>query len=246
MKILEIIATKRTGQHAIISWIVKNLTDMNLTLKNDKGSIKMEYINDKVIYWNDTNNDQDFGMKLFQESHLYGKLQNLIVNYEDVNVNYSFFSTNEIYKGSLSYNRFENIDVEYGKRLILIRDFYNCLASRYKQRKDSIFSHDVGQNFINLWKDNAKFVIKNPKMSLKYEDWLNDDEKRKQILFDFFNIEERHTPNKINGRESSFDDKNYNKRFEEVDIPEETKELIRKDSELHYLIGKLGYDYKNI
>ena len=31
-----------------------------------------------------------------------------------------------------------------------------------------------------------------------------------------------------------------------ANIPEEIKDLIRKDNELHYLIGALGYEYKEI
>ena len=36
------------------------------------------------------------------------------------------------------------------------------------------------------------------------------------------------------------------KRDEEFPIPEDVKDLIRKDNELHYLIGALGYQYKEI
>jgi len=51
----------------------------------------------------------------------------------------------------------------------------------------------------------------------------------------------------IRGTQSSFvENKDLEKRFEQVEIPEETKEIIRKDSELHYLIGRLGYEYKSI
>ena len=45
-------------------------------------------------------------------------------------------------------------------------------------------------------------------------------------------------------RASSSDDKNFNQRHLQIDLPEETKELISRDSELHYLIGALGYEYK--
>ena len=55
---------------------------------------------------------------------------------------------------------------------------------------------------------------------------------------------EVYDPKTINGRGSSFDDKNFNQRHLQIDLPEETKELISRDSELHYLIGALGYEYK--
>lgn len=242
MNILEIVAARRTGQHAIISWLVKNLTNMNLTLQNDGGAFKMEFVNEKLIFWNDANLDQEFGLNLFKGSHLYGKLENLIINYEDTKYDYSFFSLNEIYRGPLSYNRFPEINVNYGYRLLLIRNFYNCLASRYnsktKPRIDNIF--------IDIWKNNAKHVLENPKNSLKFEDWLSNTEKRKQILFDYFKITERYTPNDISGRKSSFETNDYNNRFDSTIIPDNIKQLIRKDTELHYLIGALGYEYKEI
>jgi hypothetical protein len=246
MNILEIIAAKRTGQHAVISWIVRNLTDMILTLQNERGNIKIEFINENVLYWNDTNNDQEYGINMFKNSHLHNKLKNLIVNYEDVNNDYSFFSKNEKYSGPLSYNRFDDIKVDYGQRLILVRDFYNCLSSRYQQHIDGIYPHPYNVKFIELWKNNATFVLKNPKFSLKFEDWLNNTEKRKQILFDYFKINERYTPKDISGRKSSFNDSDVNNRFKKIELPEKTKELIRKDNELHYLIGALGYEYKEI
>jgi hypothetical protein len=244
MNILEVVATKRSGQHAIISWIIRNMTDMVLSLKNDLGVIKLEYVNNKILYWNDVNNDQDFGMKLFKESGLANNLENLVVNYEDVNNNYSFFSVDEVYRGPLNYKRFSDIDILYGKRLIILRDFYNCLASRYQQNISGEYPHSYDQRFINLWKNNAKFLLANPKMGLKFEDWLIDENKRKQILWDYFFIEERYTPDKISGRTSSFYDGKYNDRFDMINLPNDIKDLIKKDSELHYLMGALGYRYK--
>jgi len=246
MDVLEVIAAKRTGQHAIISWIVRNLTDKVLTLQNNLGVIKLEYVNDRLLYWNDGNNNQPFGLKLFKETGWSENLENLIINYEDVTQHYSFFSKNEIYRGSLSYDRFDDIKVKHGKRLVILRNFYNCLASRYKQNISGEHPHPYDQKFIDIWKDNAKFVINNPKQSLKYEDWLNNPQKRKEILFDFFSINERYSPEMISGRSSSFEKSNYNNRIDEVNLPQEIKDLIRNDNELHYLMGTLGYQYKEI
>lgn len=251
MNIYEIIATKRSGHHAIIAWLVKNLTGMNLSLhhKTDDEqlkTIKTEYINDKILHWNDANNNQDFGLKLFKGSHLFGKLDNLIVNYEDVNSNYSFFYENEKFEGPLSKDRFSDIKITKTKRIVIIRDFYNCIASRYKQKKDGLFPHNTSIEFLNYWKNNANFVLNNPNNHIKYEDWMSNRKLRNDILLRYFNTYEIYGPETINGRGSSFSDKNFNNRFTQIELPEETKDLIRKDNELHYLIGALGYEYKEI
>lgn len=241
MNILEIIAAQRTGQHAIISWIVRNLTDMVLKLGDEGGAFKLEYVNKKLVFWNDVNHEKEFGLKLFRDLKWGNGLENLIVNYEDAKHDYSFFCKNEIYKGPLSYFGHDDIDIKNGQRLLLIRDIYNCMSSRYNSKTKP----RIDQVFIDTWKDNAKFAIKNPKMTLKYEDWMSNDEKRQQILFDYFKIDERIPPSKVSGRASSFDNKNYNNRYDN-NIPEEIKDLIRKDTELHYLLGVLGYEFKII
>jgi len=52
--------------------------------------------------------------------------------------------------------------------------------------------------------------------------------------------------NKVKGTPSSFGDNKVIDRFSQIQISEETKDLIRKDNELHHLIGTLGYEYKEI
>lgn len=251
MNVFEIFATKRSGHHAVISWLVKNMTGMNLSLhRGGEGGVhlnfKTEYVNPKVIHWNDANNNQPFGLKLFRDFKENGFVENLVVNYEDVQSDYSFFYKDEKYTGPFSEDRFSDIHVYKTNRLLVIRNFYNCLASRCKQNQDGIHPHDISTNFINLWKENAKFVIKNPTFSLKYEDWISNSEIRNEVLMKYLGTYEIYTPDTIQGRSSSFTNEDFNKRFLQVEIPIHTKELIRKDNELHYLIGKLGYDYQEM
>lgn len=251
MNIYEILATRRSGHHAIISWIVKNLTGMNLSLhkKDENGNhlnFKTEYVNKKVLHWNDANNNQPFGLKLFEAFGGDKVVENLIVNYEDVFSDYSFFYKNEKFNGPLSEDRFENIKVGQTKRLLIIRDFYNCIASRQKQNTDGIFPHNVSESFINLWKENAKFAIKNPDFHIKYEEWISNKGYRKKLLKDYFNTYEIFGPETIKGRKSSFNDSEYDKRYQQVQLPEHIKKLINQDNELYNLIGQLGYDYKEM
>lgn len=251
MNIFEIIATKRSGHHAIISWMVKNLTGMNLSLhkKDQDGNelnFKTEYVNKKVSHWNDANNDQQFGLKLFDGFAGNTIVQNLIVNYEDVLSDYSFFFKDEKFSGTLSEDRFDNIKISNTNRLLIIRDFYNCISSRYKQNMDGIFPHNYSTEFINLWKENAKFAIQNPKFYIKYEEWISNREYRNDFLFRYFNTYETFGPETIEGRKSSFDQGGYNERYLQVTLPDAVKKIINQDNELHYLLGKLGYEYKKV
>ena len=80
---------------------------------------------------------------------------------------------------------------------------------------------------------------------MKFEDWLTNQEIRENFLFENFGLKDRYKLTKIQGTQSSFGDiENVDKRFEGLVIPDETLDLISKDSELHYLIGALGYEYK--
>jgi len=66
-------------------------------------------------------------------------------------------------------------------------------------------------------------------------------------LLSKFGVKEQFDNTNINGKHSSFgNSKDYLNRFDPNLIPEEIKMLIRKDNELHYLIGKLGYNYVEI
>jgi hypothetical protein len=97
-----------------------------------------------------------------------------------------------------------------------------------------------------MWKENAKFAIANKNYFIKYEDWLTNKKVRDNILSKYFGTYEIFGPETIKGRQSSFDNNDFNNRFSQIELPEEIKELIKNDCELHYLIGALGYEYKEI
>jgi hypothetical protein len=70
---------------------------------------------------------------------------------------------------------------------------------------------------------------------------------REKFLYDTFGLKDIFGTKNVEGTRSSFGDRtNVMNRHKELDLPEETKELIRKDGELHYLMGALGYEYKKI
>ena len=244
MNVIEICALKRSGHHALMGWIVKNLYG----LQPDFG-FKLEFVSDSGLWiWNDVTNFEEHGKNLFYNSLKdTNNLDTLMVNYEDENPDYTFFHKNKKFLGPKFFNFDENIKIINSNRIYYIRNFYNCLSSRIQHSNNKIHTFDYGKNYINLWKDYAYQIISNPKQSIKYEDLVLNTDKCDEFLFENFKTHQRFTVMDVKGRNSSFgDNKNYLNRFDIGLLSEETKELIRKDNELHYLIGALGYEYKKI
>lgn len=242
MNLIETIALRRSGHHAVMSWYIKNLI----------GDCNYNYMltvqrNTKSVIWNDGGYNED-DINLIRG--LKFKPKNIFINYEDKRPNFSFFENDLIYKGPLRLDRFDDIEIKYSKRIIIIRDFYNNLCSRIVQDKKQDFKMDTEQMFIDLWKNHAKSIINDGVHSIKYEDWLTDQNKRTKFLEETFNIKEIFKKEHAKGTHSSYDGKSsindYLNRFDPNIIPEEVKKLIREDNELHYLIGALGYTYREI
>jgi hypothetical protein len=167
-----------------------------------------------------------------------------IVNYEDTDTNYCLFNNEKIYKGSNNKYEFYGHDIKLNSRVLIIRNFYDNIFSRYLGVKNRIVIEAFyDDRFINLWKKQAKFYLKNKENCIKLEDWINNENKRKEFLKYNFNINETFNSDNIRGTTSS-NTKNIEKDYKI--LPNKIKELIRKDNELHNLIGKLGYDYKEL
>jgi hypothetical protein len=241
MNLIEILATKRSGHHAMLNWIIRNMTNNQIDYW-----YKLTFIdNSGVWHWNDTTKSIELGEKLFKEAtqnQNYPKT--LITNYEDTNIDYCHFNNEKKYIGKYSKYSFENIDINPIARILFIRNFYDILISRYYGIKNNIILDSYYDNrFIQIWKNHAKYAINYPKKTLKFEDWKYNDNVRGDFLFNNFNIEERYKNNDIIGTVTSC--KKEDIRDLSI-IPDDVKKLIRGDNELHYLIGALGYTYREI
>ena len=238
IKLIEICALKRTGHHALMGWIVKNLYG----LQPDFG-FKLEFVSNSGLWiWNDVTDYEEHGKNLFFKSLGNSNIDTLMVNYEDENSDYTFFHTHKKFMGPKFFDFNETIKFTDTIRIYFIRNFYDCICSRILQK--DIHYMDFGQKYISLWKDYAHRVIKNPKHSIKYEDLVLKTSKCDEFLFENFKTHQKFTLEDIKGRTSSFgENKNYLNRFDISLMTQETINLIKKDNELHYLIGKLGYDY---
>ena len=242
MKTHEILALKRSGHHAMMNWVIKNLTGLQID-----HWYKITILYDRPLWvWNDGHKEKDLGYELFQKS-LKKELKppkNLIINYEDTDTNYCHFTKNHKFNGIIDNSSICGIEVESSSRVIFIRDFYDNLYSRYLAIKNGLVNDcPYDENYVKNWKEHARYCIYNPKKCLKYEDWMLDGLKRKDFLLNNFNTTESYGVEKISGTPSSY----INKEKKDLNVlPEKIKNLIRKDNELHYLIGALGYEYKEI
>jgi hypothetical protein len=247
MKIIEIFGLSRSGHHAMTNWLIKNQCGDECAME-----WKLNIMKNGLFYINEGNLDEELTLKYIEEQK--DNIRVLVISYENCDTNYSILNNEKIYNSPLSINN-ENVkNFSNNYRIIFLRDFYNNLASRIKSnekkmaktREGIIQPWNVNDGYINKWKNSAKNFNYNNFISLKFEDWLDN-----RVIRDDFMKKIIHTgeiyDNKVKGTHSSFgDNTNTSNRFDMVEIPEETKELIRKDNELHYLIGTLGYDYKEI
>jgi len=238
--LIEVLSLKRSGHHAFIKWICKNICGLEPNF-----GFKLEFLSDSGVWvWNDVNRYNKLGVDLYNKAINNNTPNTLIVNYEDETVDYTFFHKTKKYHGPKNYN--ENSQILKSKRVYIIRDFYNCITSRIKHEENYLHTlNDFGEKYIRLWKEYAINYLRNDN-SIKFEDLLTNRKESNRFLTLNFGITEYCDFNNISKTKSSFNNGDYLNRFDINIIPEETKNLIRKDNELHYLIGALGYEYKEI
>jgi hypothetical protein len=250
MKIYELIGCCRSGHHAILNWLIINQIGFQCEWK-----FKMNAMGTTGFFFlNESNHDIPLSHKFIKDSK--EKINILFMGYEDTPSDYTILNENKIYRGPNSLDYRKEYDIEYKGRMIFIRDFYNNLSSRLKANESVVgtefksgnqFILDVAEQFIYRWKSQARHCVENKCSFLKFEDWLNNKDVRDEFLFDNFGLKDLYGIKNIKGTQSSFGTiHNVTNRVDSIDIPENTKDLIRKDTELHYLIGALGYEYKLI
>lgn len=246
MKVIEIFGLARSGHHAMTNWVIKNFCGEECPME-----WKLSILRDGLIYINEGNLDKEYTLKYIEDQK--DILRTLLISYENCPTNFTVLNNNETYYGPLSINNESLKSFTQNYRIVFIRNFYDNLASRIKSnennlskdREGNFIPWDTDEKFIEDWKNHAKEIVDKKCLSLKFEDWLSRGEIRNEFMMKMINQGEIYD-NKVRGTHSSFNDNNVFDRISRVNVPEKTKELIRKDSELHYLIGKLGYDYKKI
>jgi hypothetical protein len=237
MEVIEYVALARSGHHAIVNWFLKNMIgqqcsfNWQVTIAGDSGLV---HWNDSTVYVESCLNE----LKKLDEPNI------LSICYD--NELYDFSHVNKL---NATYRKciFNGWEVKKTRRFLVIRDFYNNLVSRMKMFHDLNEERSFyDERFISVWKNHARACVENKIDYIKYEDWLTSTEKRQELLSKF-GVKEKYDNTNISGKESSFGkSKDYLNRYDSNLVPENIKELIRKDGELHYLIGKMNYKYVEI
>lgn len=250
MKIYEFSGLARSGHHAIINWVIKNYCGVELPMHG-----KFQIIEDRHLYYiNEGNFDQNL-IHDFLKNHK-NVIQHLFVGYENVEADFSLFSPNQKWKTPFDFS-YDGLDYPIvRKKIILIRDFYDNLASRIKKNEGGIFDNtgnqiefDTSTEFIRMWKKQAREIIDCKCEYLKFEDWINSPQIRKKFLYDVFGIFEIWDHSQVKGTVSSFSDSErsgINNRASQVEFSNDIKNLVNSDVELREMILELGYSLKQI
>jgi hypothetical protein len=250
MKVYELMGCSRSGHHTILNWLIINHIGFQCEWK-----YKMNCMANTGLYFLcEANHDIPLGHKFIKEEK--NNIDTLFVGYEDTPSDYTIFNEDKIFRGPLNLDYRLEYNIEHKGRMILIRNFYDNLSSRIKSNEKKLFSvwdngkpflMDTAEHFIFRWKSQARRCVEKKSSYLKFEDWLFNKEIRDQFLFENFGLRDMYGIENIKGTQSSFGStENVTNRANSMEIPEKTKELIKNDTELQYLIEALGYEYKSI
>jgi hypothetical protein len=211
----------RSGNHAIIFWIMNNYS----TIIHDIPQVLYHTSDNSLHFINNINHPTT---SVSKETLSYN---NLLISFEDYIPN------------NLLNNDF-----------IILRSFYNTLASRYKLWKPKLGIHDQSyihevQDFIHYWKTLAKLAISS-KQYIYYDSWLTDKEYRDLIMNKLFNkanindnilfVPDIGVGSSYIGKQKETLVNNYLTRYETTDIPNLWKDLVEKDNEILRLCNELG------
>lgn len=237
---IEIYGFGRSGHHAMIQWLIKNITGEQYERTNQKLKTLPD---NSLMYINEGNLDQHVTEEYLRD---YGGVyNNVIISYEDSLPNHTVLTNNNICKIDNTIENEHVIHFKKSKRLFFIRDFFNNIASRHKRNKfNGNERFIVKERFIELWKAHAYSILEDNQKYLKYEDWLFSNKKRNVLIKNVLNHNELYDNQNIYGTHSSFDDNDYLNRFNESDFSSDHLDMIYSDRDLEYVIKEMGYEYK--
>ena len=222
---------RRSGNHAILEWMIKNFSQ-----KDQRHVIKHRLITSGNSCYLNAINEYIQSRDLFIDYN-FAKItyKNLLISYEDIP---------------------ETMNTEYTlgfNKIVILRDILNVIASRYKRMIDldpkslDYRLMKIDENLFNCWKSHASAFKKNV-LIIKFEDWLSSKEQRDKIANSLGckNIDCVSTI-PFHGGGSSFSKmekipsaKDLQSRSEQVQLPSEILERIQK-SDISNLRKEHGY-----
>jgi hypothetical protein len=167
MNLIEFAGLRRSGNHAIIFWMLQNLSGKKevITIEN-----RVFYRSGNCIFFNNLNNESEFFIQKYLKSRLNIKLgmnniRWLVASYEDCNAEYSF-----------------DFNYEFEKRykFSIVRDIQNIFSSRLKLLEQNDIEISPGMNiYDNTFNDYVS--LKNYENPIIFEKWLIDKDYRNSI-----------------------------------------------------------------
>jgi hypothetical protein len=236
MKTLRVMGMRRSGNHAIINWLLANFNNgkevierykTNCSIINDSTYVPI-FINSNasIVFFNSCVEDPFWGIKSdFDLSNL-----NLIIHsYED-----KLFS----YIEEHSYNKCNNLE-ENIINIIILRDPYNMFASRQKYIDN--YWTKVDLLHIDMWIAYAEEALNinnniNNKIIILYNKWLTDKDYRDDIAnkLGVYNFDNTRIVSTC-GNGSSFvgvkldEVQNYLERYKSVKLSDEVDDMLNND-----------------
>jgi hypothetical protein len=240
VKFIEVYGLRRSGNHAIINWIMNNTSNLKdggsptelISLFSDL--IFTSYLGD-TLHINDVASGWAIKRKYYLKGLIDGYIsigfKNIILSYEDLPFTNSYYDLDKN-----EYNFLKN-----SKKIIITRDIENVFASRVKK------GMEINEGVFNTWVKNENAPSNITKV--KFEDWLLSKNYRDRISKDigFKNKDITNNVSKVGGG-SSFKDitsENIDKdklpnRKKEVEFPEDVLEILQRE-ETQKLREKFGY-----
>ena len=245
MTIFEIISLRRSGHHAFINWLFANFVGapyeaLSTTYAHDD-NLKLLYLNQAEFNFNE------------HQNHITNNLSRIDYLFSSTETAHAKFSI--LNKFNPTFTNWQNTDfknlwgVTNYKRVIFVRDFYNCFASQIKVS----YSHwenesEYNSHMYNNWKSHLNAVL-NGDYAVFYDKWISDAEYANQVSLDLLNVPNKFYPLDIKGTVSSFNLfekvnlEKYLTRYKEVEFPMWFREKVKNDSELQFLLDKFNMNY---
>jgi hypothetical protein len=228
-KEIRVFGLRRTGNHAIIVWIQKQIQGNAIHLNNIRPDLSpYRYVYEEVQDHYRSHRREQLEFLLQQAQGNFSYKECLIYNYED----FDFSSALN------SYYSEKNHDIYLGKSaekydLILLRDPFNLLASRIK--RGFLDVKIKNKNFIDLWLEYAQEILgetnylsQNKKIFVNYNQWVQNQNYRQQISeqlgLQFSDAGIDTVPHY--GKGSSFDGKEFDGKAKEMDIQNRWKYFL--------------------
>ena len=252
IEFVEVYGLRRSGNHAIIAWLLKNMCTKEVTNTEplimpfpDAGFISQRcgdvyHLNDVGSVWAQRNPAY---LRALIDAYISMGAKKIILSYEDYPHK----------MGHYDFNKDQFYFLENSKKIVITRDLANTFASRIKRSMVKFGEPNwnktpnpffINQRLVTIWMFNELF--KGTK--IKYSDWLTSKEYRDQISKDL-NVPNRDITSEISnaGGGSSFkntlDKDTLLSRYKQIEFPKEIIKMLKSKDVSMLTIANYGTDY---